>query len=390
MRMNDVHTNDTPESFWHSRLWQQAPEMWRRGYVNESWWDRALDYGKAEVREHHLALIRELLDRYDMDGLELDWIRSVQHFAPGFEEQGLPILTEFVREARVLVEQASKRRNHPIKLGVRLPEDPIVSKRFGMDGPVWIREGLVDQVVLSQFLSAISFDSPIEIWKDLIGDKEITLALNFSTSTCPFNRDQLGRSGLRSLNNTIELLRGAALGAYHKGFDSVYLFNYCYYATSEPEYLQTILSELGSPEAMLDKPRRHLTSYQELAAPGMPESSVLPARFDEIRGVSKYGSIVTLSLYVGPAPKARPTTVVVGFLSGVDLPTGPDDLHIRVNGTSCPYDADAAMPAECPDWVEPRFGFVVADGVLHDGRNTLEVESTSQRGTVVWAEAYIQ
>ena len=258
------------------------------------------------------------------------------------------------------------------------------------DGPAWIREGLLDQVVLSQWLSAISFDPPVELWKDIIQDRRITLALNVSTSTSPFNRDHLGRPGLKSLNNTIELLRGAALGAYRKGVDRVYLFNYCYYESTDPAHLRTILSELGSVEAMRGKPRRHLVGFQEIAAPGMPESSVLPVRFDETRGISKYGTTVTVCPYIGPAPEGRPAGVVIGFLRDADLPGGPEDLHARVNGTSCPLAVDAPAPKEFPDWVAPRFTFAVPDGVLHDGRNSLEIESASRRGTLVWAEVYIR
>ncbi len=389
MRMNDVHTNDTIESFWHSQLWRERPDLWRREYNNESWWDRAFDYSKPEVREHHLKLVRELLQRYQPDGLELDWIRSIFHFAQGYEDAGCDVLTEFVRQVRKLVDETSKQSGKKIKLGVRLPENPITAKRLGMDGPRWIRENLIDQIVLSQWLSAINFDPPIEIWKDIIGNREVTIAVNFSTSTAPFNRDQLKRPGVRSLNNTIELLRGAALNAYHKGADYVYLFNYCYYESTDPEHLNLILSELGSPETMINRARRCMISFEEISAPGIAESSVLPIRFDEIRGISKYGQTITLCPYIGPAPKVnQSSTVIIGFLKD-EQKINPEELTVWLNGKKCKYNPDANMPAEFPEWVAPILGFDIPAGVLHDGRNTIEITSKTQTGTLVWSEIYI-
>ncbi len=390
VRMNDVHTNDTIDSFWHSRLWRDRPDLWRREYNNESWWDRAFDYSKPEVREHHLKLISEVITRYQPDGVELDWIRSIFHFAPGYEYMGLDVLTDFVRQVRRLVDEESKRYKRRIKLGVRVPENPITSKWLGMDCPRWIRENLIDQIVLSQWLSAINFDPPIEVWKDIINERNVKLAVNFSTSTVPFNRDQLGLSGLKSLNNTIELLRGAALNAYHKGADFVYLFNYCYYESTNPKYMKLILSELGSPEKMIDKPRRCMVSFEEISAPGQTESSVLPIRFDQIRGISKYGPTVTLCPYIGPAPESNQSAVaIIGFLKN-DEKVIPDNLTVWVNGKLCRYKSDAIVPDEFPDWIEPIFGFDIPKNVLHEGRNTIEIKSRTGRGTIGWAEIYIR
>ena len=44
-----------------------------------------------EVRKHHMALIHELAQRYDFDGLELDWMRFGFHFRPGHEREGAQI-----------------------------------------------------------------------------------------------------------------------------------------------------------------------------------------------------------------------------------------------------------------------------------------------------------
>jgi len=388
MRMNDVHYSDNLDHFWHCTLWRTRPDLWRVNYRYDTNWDRAFDYGNEEVREHHMALIRELFERYDMDGLELDWIRSIFHFAPGKEEEGCGILTAFVREVRELTRQWSERRGHPIKLSVRVPECPETGRRLGMDGVAWVREGLVDQVVLSPWLSVIPFDPPVDLWRDHIGDRDIKLAVCLSTSTLPFSA---ARSRKGWAENTIELLRGAALSAYHKGADRVYLFNYCYYESSAPPHLRQILNELGSAEAIAGKPRRHAVAFQEIAAPGEAEWSVLPVRLDATCGISKPGPTATLCPYIGPAPTGdEKASVILGFDCDEESPEGPGDLDVHVNGVRCEHDPEPALPKGFPPIASPLYALDIPAGALHSGRNAIECRSRSSKGTVVWAEIYVR
>ena len=75
-------------NFMHSTFWLAHPEYWRVPGSTSGWTDRAFDYAIPAVREHHMAFVRELLARYDADGLELDWMRFGYHFKPGHEEEG--------------------------------------------------------------------------------------------------------------------------------------------------------------------------------------------------------------------------------------------------------------------------------------------------------------
>ena len=110
--MNDVHSVDEPDNFMHSTFWREHPECWRVPHGSASpWVNRAMNYAHAEVREHQMALVRELLERYDADGLELDWMRFGYHLTPGREREEGAILTEFVAHdvARLANEWSTKR-----------------------------------------------------------------------------------------------------------------------------------------------------------------------------------------------------------------------------------------------------------------------------------------
>ena len=134
MRMNDIHSVDEPDNFMHSSFWRTHPECWRvpNGSAGP-WSNRAMNYAHAAVWEHQMAFVRELLERYDPDGLELDWMRFGYHLTPGREREEGAILTDFVREVRSLTTDWSEKRNHPVLLGVRVPAHPDAASGLGMD-----------------------------------------------------------------------------------------------------------------------------------------------------------------------------------------------------------------------------------------------------------------
>ena len=94
-----------------------------------------------------MQLIRELAERYDFDGLELDWMRFGLHFRPGHEAEGAALLTEFTAEVRSVLNEWQRKRGHRIRLGARVPSRPETALGLGMDAVTWGRQGLVDMLV---------------------------------------------------------------------------------------------------------------------------------------------------------------------------------------------------------------------------------------------------
>jgi hypothetical protein len=393
VRMNDWHYNHEPDSYWHGSLWRTRPDLYRRGYRNEWWHDLLFDYGKAEVREHHLNLIRELFERFDADGVELDWIRNPQLFRPGFEEAGLPLLNGFMREVRALADRAAKARGRAVRVGVRVPEEPETARRLGMDAAAWMREGWTDHVTLSPFLGTCPFDPPLELWRDLAGGRPVTFGLTLNPTVSPFHSASIRKGTLPA---EPELLRGAAAAGYFRGAERVTLFNFCYWETPDGKRLGELIAlmdDLGDREAVYRKARRHAVSYNEVTAPGVAEDSLLPASFLHGAGsASKYGNnTISLTLPIGPAPEAaRASRVILGFAKDRDLPGGAGELHVRVNGCLCP--AAEAVPGghSLPALVGPAWAFPVPGGALHDGRNAVEIYSDVNKGELVWAEIAIE
>ena len=235
MRMNDVHNVDDVDNYIHSSFWRKHPDYWRVP-GGKGWTDRALDYGIPEVREHAMAYVRELLERYDPDGLEPDWMRFGYHFRPGKEAEGAVLLTQFMRDVRALTQQWSAKRGHPIQLGARVATLPEAAKGLGMDGVTWVREGLVDMLVPTPFWATTDFDIPIELWREQIGSAAKNIVL--------------------------------AAGRY-RGADSIYLFNYLDPGpmTGGRDAYRTLLEEGLSLKNVTKKPRRHVITYRDTVAP---------------------------------------------------------------------------------------------------------------------------
>ncbi len=119
--MNDVHENNNLDHPFLSPCGAPARAL-RQGHPG--YYARALDYAHREVRDHYRALIAETLDRYDVDGLVLDFLREPYLFSKGKEQEGRQVLTAWLRGVRGLVDETAKRRGHAVKLGVRVPSDP--------------------------------------------------------------------------------------------------------------------------------------------------------------------------------------------------------------------------------------------------------------------------
>lgn len=123
----------------------------RQAYPSDAvmlWFWPGLDWGKAEVREHFLGFIRWYCPRYDFDGLELDYYRHPLFFKLGEEEQHTAAMTDFVRQVRETLNEIGEKRDRPYLLAVRVPDTPAISRRSGLDAETWLRDGLMDLLIV--------------------------------------------------------------------------------------------------------------------------------------------------------------------------------------------------------------------------------------------------
>ncbi len=108
VRMNDVHEPTAADEWNLPRVRRAHPDAIvdaaavARG--DTDWRNWALDYSRPEVRAFMLAIIGELLERYEFDGVQLDWMRFPRHLSGNREEVWAKrlLITDFVAEVRKL------------------------------------------------------------------------------------------------------------------------------------------------------------------------------------------------------------------------------------------------------------------------------------------------
>ncbi len=369
MRMNDIHEVNNERSPMHSEFWRKNPQF-RRVPYREGFRERAFDYGHAEVREYHMALVRELIERYDFDGLELDWMRFAFHFRPGQEARGADLLTDFTRQVRTLLRQQEKRRGHRIKLGARVPSRPHTAAGLGMDGVRWAREGLVDMLVVTPFFSSAEFDMPIELWKQLLRGTGVTLAAGLEILVRP-NPEMTPPPHM-----SLETARGAAASLLDRGADRIYLFNYMDSETAieDLDNYRTLLSEVGDPATLAGKPRRHVLTFADTWAPGEPAA---PPQLPLKCGPGKWSAF---RLATGPKPAPAPVSVRLG------IDGSSSGWEVRLNGELCTAAGTVTPSHSSPG--KPLSAFRAPEAAVVRGYNLVEVRAASE-ATIFWVEVMV-
>lgn len=209
-RMNDAHftSTDNPNvsEFWkqHTRL-ALGPDY---GYYGG-----CLNYEHEAVRAHFFDRVMESVELYpEVDGVELDAMRSPYFFPPGRGAECASLFTDLVRKIReALASQANRLSRKNYVLAVNAPLTPALAMECGLDCAAWDAEGLLDRVSVGAYQA--SMDAPIEQWKEKLAHGTPVFAyINCSAQTGQY----LG----------LEEYRAAAANAHARGADGIYLFNY--------------------------------------------------------------------------------------------------------------------------------------------------------------------
>jgi hypothetical protein len=314
LRMNDTHDGQ------HSKGKLPNPELPTFKRQNPDWlvedldrWS-ALDYRRPQVRSLKLRVIEEFFDRWDFDGIELDWLRHTLYFPRGTERQNARHLTDFLRRVRASLNERAKRRGRPIEIAVRVPERLAWCELGGFDVRTWIDEGLFDMLILGQGLTELP---TLEEFRALMKRRRLPIY------PCIY---PYGNGYAISPN---EVIRADAANLWRDGADGLYAFNWFNYGTWRNE----LLKEIRDPSLLAGKAKHY----------------VLPQRFDAARRIGsdylrfntayrdahvpfdlKVGAPKTLALPVAEIPKQAELWL------GLEYARPGDKITVTVNGQALP------------------------------------------------------
>ena len=247
-RLNEVHCVEEPDNPIISDFWRKHPE-WHIGTVGEplpqlyqdimgprvnpivgTWLPGALNFAVPQVREQRLAELKEVCERYPIDGLDLDFQRFPVYFPFGQEVENTEVMTRWVREVREMTEEVSEKRGNKILLSARIMATPQQNHDLGLDPVGWAQEGLIDIVIVSHYLRN-DYPLPVaEYRKILPGGIPIYASIEFE-------RDP-------------EVYRSIARQLWEDGTDGIMLFNFPAGREGEREPPFHLLDELGDPDKL--------------------------------------------------------------------------------------------------------------------------------------------
>lgn len=368
MRMNDTHFSDKRPIYRNeSRFYapdRQILKCWPP--KNLAWSPAGWNYAEPEVRKHALDLIDEILDRWDADGIELDWIRHPCHLRPATAREDAHFLTGFIREVRRRTELAAKRRGHPVGIAVRVPTSYEVSRALGLDAETWAREGLVDIVAPANFYATVDFDFDFDGWcrKIAAANPKVTVL----PCACNMLRAYYGDGTTFQIDRDRAFLR--AWTALYGG-RGLYLFNFFYL---DDETKQWVLSGGLSPDRVAEGPRRFPVFFHDIGAKGCDAAMQLPKPLSEPRTYRVRA--------VRSAADGR-VTVRLGF----DGPTAFPEVKLNgvpADGSARPVPNGGAtfLPGNvksAAEWTFPIAAF-------RDGANEVSVSAVPGAVRTAWCE----
>ena len=248
MRMNDTHDSSPQYAMLLPEWKKQHPELListadaRPPFGGRRW--SAVEYGKAAVREKVFRIIEDVVTRYDVDGIELDFFRHPVYFAPAARGEPVPKdlqdeLTELLRRIRALVDTTAASRRKPILIAARLPDSVPFCRAMGLDLERWLDERLLDLIAGSGYVHL----RPWEDWVALGRRWDIPVYACLSAS-------RLVSASAPEDEADLPLWRGEALRAWEAGVDGIYTFN-----RFDPH--SSLFLELGDPEVLRALPHRY-------------------------------------------------------------------------------------------------------------------------------------
>jgi hypothetical protein len=210
IRMNDQHDVEYPDSQYFSDFYREHPEL--RLETDRLSGIAGLDYGREPVRDHFFSLIEEILEGYDLECLELDFLSHPPFFDAEDASSMASTMTSFVQRVADRCDSAS------VALFPRIPANPARVMELGLEFDSWVDADIVDGVTVGT-RSTADWQIPVERFRDAVGDVPLYVSIEKGA-------DRPLGFPLRLINSDERLLRGVGAAYAPTSADGLYFFNF--------------------------------------------------------------------------------------------------------------------------------------------------------------------
>ena len=336
-RMNDCHGNMTRASVRKSSYVDKYPEYHIAAHRDRvGYFDKCLDYGREAVRQMMIDYVDEMLDRYDVYGIELDMMRELFFVRFGCEYEAQAVVRELVKGIIATVEKHEKRYGHRIKRSVLLSSEPNLLIERGVDVTDLAED--FDSIVIIPRWETFDSDMPIELWKQLLRDTNLKLGCGQQLLYKPY-RDY------KPVITSVKMAFGQAMANLSRGSDFVYLYNYMDFGRYEGEIGEWLYDEsirndrnrpwlfgnIGKIETLMKQPRSHMVTYSDYCRYNDNVCPALPIEYP-----TRDGAYKQIKIPVGRVPENASVRLILGIASEEEIP--PCDITVYVNSTPSEFE----------------------------------------------------
>ena len=207
-----------------------------------TWWPQGMwNLAAAGLREHKVAILRELAMRYDLDGIQIDFSRHIPCLPVGHQWELRGQVTTFMRMVRKMLLELAEQRGRPLLLAAKVPQNVEGCRIDGFDVKAWAEQHLVDVLTLGSRTMDVDVEG-------------IRAAVGHDVQLQPCFDDHHATDGYRY--GSIEFLRGVFANHFQRGANSVVTFNW---SIGTPEVCRIVGSDPGPPS--------HQAAYKEVGDP---------------------------------------------------------------------------------------------------------------------------
>lgn len=278
-RMSDRHHRGKWDDPHFSELMSSWHKKNRQFWVGGSWpLVGGLDFSFQEVRDYMFTSMEEVVQGFDVDGIELNWIRypHVFPFPPKDAGRDKDILTEFTRRIREMLDREGEKKGRRLLLSVRVPQTLAECENLALDIPAYVREGLIDMLCPNDWGST-DFNAPYDEFAALTRKGDCCLYPAIS----PYPSRSVHTRILMSL----PAYRGVVRNLYAQGADGFSTFNFTYHWSGRmgiaypgvPENYPkafAFLKALDDPDGLWDKDRHYVFyAFGRQSFPGLEDRS---------------------------------------------------------------------------------------------------------------------
>ena len=321
VRMNEHYDMDEAAPN-YGRLRRDHPD-WLIGRPDEDmppggleWGIRTgLNYACAPVRDHMAAIIFELIERFDIAGIELDFMRHPAFFR--VEEAGAQayLMSDLVARVRAKLDAVGAARGVHLDLAVRVPPTLADARRIGLDAATWVERGWVDLLIAGG--GFIPFEMPIGEYVSLARGTQCRVYGCFE--------------GLRSLLDE-DQMRALAARYWARGVDGLYFFNYY---SMPAAWKKRVLGQLADAAGLAHTDQCYVVDRTERERPtsqlGFSFRNAIPrAQLPVVLQKTRTSQTARLRLDIAGVEDGAPCTLGLGF----ERLAGAEELSVAVNGQS--------------------------------------------------------